>query len=95
MYESNTLQSNKEVDLYFYSVSMHVMNNTCQFKSHFISGLFEYVRPAWQSVFRFTPPTFAKFGAAYGASRPSITPATPQVIRVCYVTLVSLYRRTG
>ena len=47
-----------------------------------ISGLFEYVKPVWQDSHKFTPPKidFAKFGAAYSASRPSITPATPQVI---------------
>ncbi|XP_063869013.1 aldehyde dehydrogenase family 16 member A1-like isoform X1 [Scylla paramamosain] len=45
-------------------------------------GLFEYVKPVWQDSHKFTPPKidFAKFGAAYSASRPSITPATPQIV---------------
>ncbi|KAG0729263.1 Magnesium-activated aldehyde dehydrogenase, cytosolic [Chionoecetes opilio] len=43
-------------------------------------GLLEYVKPAWQGSLKFTAPkvNFVKFGAAYGASRPCITPATPQ-----------------
>lgn len=45
--------------------------------------MYEYVKPAWQGPLKLTAPTvdFSKFGAAYIADRPSITPAIPQVSR--------------
>lgn len=45
-------------------------------------GLFEYVKPSWQSRLSFVPPEvdMSKFGASYTADRPSITPASPQIV---------------
>ncbi|KAG7173776.1 Aldehyde dehydrogenase family 16 member A1-like [Homarus americanus] len=45
-------------------------------------GLFEYVKPSWQSRLNFVTPDvdMSKFGASYMADRPSITAATPQVL---------------
>lgn len=59
---------------------MHVMREhpSCSF----ISGLFEYVKPSWQGRLSFVAPEIdlKKFGASYTADRPSISPATPEVV---------------
>nr|XP_053647103.1 aldehyde dehydrogenase family 16 member A1-like isoform X1 [Cherax quadricarinatus] len=45
-------------------------------------GLFEYVKPSWQSRLSFEAPEFdlKKFGASYMADRPSLNTATPQIV---------------
>lgn len=55
-------------------------------------GLYEYVKPAREGQLRFAPPNInlEKFGAAYMADGPSLTPAIPQVNKLYYTSLLYL-----